>query len=226
MHGLCPYFFLACSGPAKFVYPPPAVPTSNSSGLIVAVANIDDQRTNREVDSIFAHEPVSEVNKILVEEIKSTGLFDKVFTISRDQIEDEQYLSTQDIDLLAKPVLTVMELMPPDMDDILEKGQTVSSVLGGVLVGVPCGCLFGSVAADYRGYVRLKLRLYDLDSGTAYVDKDYVGISRRKASQARFSREVKASLISDALRTAMTELKADLVKAIGKTKNPTPYETP
>jgi len=206
-----PIFCAGCSGPVKFAYLHPVIQPSSSSGLIVAVAEIDDQRTNREVDAIFAQKPLSEVNKILVEEIQSAGLFDKVYNISGDQIEDEEYLLTQDIDLVAKPVLTVMKLMPPGMDDILEKGYTATR-----LGGMPCGCLFGSVAADYRGYIRLKFELTDLNSGTPYLENDYVGVARRKASAARFSNEVKASLIAEALRTAMTELKADLTEKIDK----------
>lgn len=207
---------IGCSAPAKFIYQYPETHLPRSAGFVLALANIDDQRTDRDVDRIYEQEPLIEVNNILSREIQSTGLFQQVVSISPDNVDNHEYLLNQHIDMVAKPTLTAMKLLPPGMGDILEKGHTLSAGLGGIFVGLPCGCLFGSIAADYRGYVGLKLRLVNLHSDTPFMDKEYSGVARRKASEARCSTRIKASLVGESLRIAMTELKTDLKREINR----------
>ena len=204
-------FLSGCASTSTITLPYeyPKEKLSASAGSSIAIVYPEDKRTpNEDIDKIWLDDPIKEIDKVVQEEIKSTGLFKEVLPVNKAEI----YKSG------ARMVLytSVMELKW-DIPDQAESGgdTSVSFGLGGGSGGSGGfgSILFGSGngSTDLYGKAKIKVALVDQDTGQNLLDKEYYSRARKEMSRSNADKYgERAKVIGKALKDVMGQLKVDL----------------
>ena len=104
------------------------------------------------------------------EEIRSTGLFEKVVLIPEDQAGNETYLKEQNVTLLMGLSLKQFKWEVPNYG-----AKSAGAFAAGFAGGLVGGVIYGSIRTDVYGDTVLKINLSDLNSGKTLIDKEYTG---------------------------------------------------
>jgi hypothetical protein len=197
----------------KFIYPTPEAKSADSKGLILAYKAVEDQRSDRKIDEIYENKnPLGDIDKVIEEEIRSTGLFEKVVLIPGNQGDDAAYLRENNIGLLMTPSLKELKWQVPNYDAKMAGAFAVS-----ILTGLVGGFIYGSIPTDVYGDTTMKVVLKDLNTGETLVEKDYTGhCSERKAMISCDSPKTKATAVGNSLKIIMDQFKGDLIEAVNK----------
>jgi len=219
--GLILVFAFGC-GPAKFVYKSPEIESPKGSGLVLAYRNVEDQREDRKIDEAYkSKNPVKDVERIIEEEIRSTGLFEKVFLVSEEQLNDQSYLKENNVRFLMGSVLKELKWEVP------KYGAKVTGAMAATfLTGLIGGLIYGSINTDVNGNIILKVSVTDVSTGKLYIDKEYVGrCTERKAMLSCDTPETKATVVGNSLKSAMDQFKSDLIEVVNGRSNETARES-
>jgi len=206
-------FLSGCASPTATTLPYeyPKLKLSPSGGSGIAIVYPEDKRTpNEDIDKIWLDDPIKEVEKVIQEEIKSTGLFKEVLPVIKEEISESG----------ARMVLytSVIELAWDVPDQAESKGNTsVSFGLGGGSGGIGGfgGLIFGGgdSSTDLYGKTKIKVRLVDRDTGQNIIDKEYHFRSRKTMTRSKTDLYGEsAKIIGKALKEVMGQLKDDLKK--------------
>ena len=200
-------FLSGCASPTAtslpYEYPRLKLSPSGSSGI--AVVYPEDKRTpNESIDKIWSDDPIKEIDKVIQEEIKSTGLFNEVLPVAKEEVNKSG----------SRMVLhtSVMELK---WDTGQSESGGNSSVSLGLFGGSGGSGGFGGISfgsgggsTDLYGKAIIKVTLVDQDTGQNLLNKDY--LSRVMKAGSRNKSEDKAKVIGKALKDVMDQLKVDL----------------
>ena len=202
-------FVSGCASPTATTLPYeyPKEKLYTYAGSSIAIVNPEDKRTpNENIDKIWLDDPIKEVEKVIQEEIKSTGLFKEVLPVTKEEINKSG----------ARMVLytSIMELKW-EVSDQSESGVDTSVSVG--LFGGSGGSggfgsvLFGSGSTDLYGKAKIKVSLVDQDTGQTPLDKEYHSRVRKEKSWQKTDKYGKrAKVIGRALKEVMAQLKTDL----------------
>lgn len=207
--GLVLGLLTGCS--TKFIYQSPEMKPPESTGITFAYAKVEDERDDREIDAVYENEdPLQDIVRIIEEEVRSTGLFERVLLIPEDQIDNDAYLKENNVEFLMTSFLRKFKWTVPDYEEKLSFAF-VAGFLGGIVGGVIYGC----IPTDVYGDTVLDIAVKDMNSGGWLIDKEYVGhCNERKILFACDSPGTKATVGGIALKMVMEEFKADLAEAV------------
>jgi hypothetical protein len=203
---------LGCA-PTKFIYNTPGItrPSLDGTGLVLAMKTTEDQRTDRGIDESYENKkPLEDIECIIEQEIKSTGLFEKVIHVSDEQANGEAFLLESNITQLMSSQLKELRWEVPSYET-----KTAIAFIAGLLGGLVGGAIYGSVPTDVYGDSRIFVNLKDARSGTILIAKEYSArCTERRALFTCDTPKTKATVAGNSLKTIMEEFKADLVQAI------------
>ena len=187
--------------PFTYTYSSRETPAGN---VVVALQSIRDNRTDREIDKIYANSPSNEVNTILKEEISGTGLVKSV--VVKDSSGSADDLRSSGANFLVIPVLKELKWEVPGYDTIKTLAFTTSFLTGGV-----GGMIYGSTSTDVYGIAELSIRIVDVNS-TDVLDKAYTArIEDRKAKLVCDTPGTKSEMVGRALKEAVDKFRADFI---------------
>lgn len=190
-----------CSAKSQFIYDHPVESELAEHAQLVAVVMpvIDQREDGKEIDQIFADNPLQKIQKIIKEELIHSGYFSEVILLQEDQ-------PTDDADISFVPQLSKMQWLVPDYDEMLGKTFIISILTGGI-----GGIAYGSGETDVIGEMHLKLEMIDIESKQVIHDKTYVGHFSQKMKKLNCdSPETKATVIGKSLKNAMKNMSSDL----------------
>ena len=199
----------SCATTTQFVYEHPEIPPLGSGGVIVGLFSIGDQREDsKEIDKVYGDFPVGSLNKIIEEEIKSTGLFEQVLMVPEEMLDDQEYLNQTGAEFIMRTGLLEMKWEVPDYKAKMSK-ITAASLLGG-LVG---GLIYGGSSTEVWGDTKLNFILTDVKIGNSVLNKDYEGhyVEEMKLLKCD-TPSTKAHVVGKSLKIAMEECKKDLIE--------------
>jgi hypothetical protein len=202
-------FLGGCS--TQFIYQHPVAKPLESPGIVLAYKMIEDQRVDREIDKIYENkQPLQDIAKVMEEEIKSTGIIEKVLLIPEDQIDNENFLKENNVSLLATPILKDFKWWVPNYDTKL----AIISVVSFCTIGVG-GLVYGCFPTDVNGDTVLKMSVKDLKLGILLIDKEYAGhFTERKIILNSDTLTTRATVAGKSLEAIMAEFKTDLTEAV------------
>ncbi len=199
--GLCIILLAGCATKSQFIYDHPDENTlASQQELIALVMPVNDLREDeKEIDQIFADDPLLEIQKIIKEEIASTGYFSEVIL----QQENQPVVNA---DIIFVPHLRKMQWMVPDYDDMIGKVYIISFLTGGI-----GGVAYGSTETDVIGDVELKLEIIEQSTNDVLHEKIHSGHHKQKMAKMNCDApETKATVVGKSLKNAMVELSSDL----------------
>jgi hypothetical protein len=207
--GLVVAFLTGCS--TKFIYKSPEIKPPELTGIAFVYAKVEDRREDRKIDEVYENkEPLQDIIRIIEEEVKSTGLFERVLLISEDKMNNDAYLKENNIAFLMTSFLKEFRWTVPNYDT--KVGIIFATTLFGGVMG---GLIYGSFFTDVYGDTVLNVTMKDISSGRLLIDKEYVGhCTERKAILSCDSPEMKATVAGSSLKMVMEEFKADLIEAV------------
>ena len=200
-----------CAAKSQFLYDLPQVSQDMPKGSVVAlVSTVDDKRSgDKEIDRIYDCEPLENVQKIIVEEMKSTGIFKNVIGVPKGG-QPEQIVSESDADILISPAVIKMDWEVPGYKEMLGKVFAVSILTGGI-----GGAIYGSTETEVLGETTVHVTLKNIKSGEVLLDKSYSGRYEEKMIRFRCDTpSTKARMVSKSLKAAIDFLKEDLWKVL------------
>ncbi|HEY1266772.1 MAG TPA: hypothetical protein VGH16_05910 [Candidatus Binatia bacterium] len=187
--------------PFNYAYSSRETPTGN---VVVAIQGVRDNRTDREIDKIYANSPSSDLNTILKEEISGTGLVKSV--VVKDSSISAADLRSSGANFLVIPILKELRWEVPGYDTIKTLAFTTSFLTGGV-----GGLIYGSTPTDVYGIAELSIQVVDLNSADV-LDKAYTGrIEDRRAKLVSDTPGTKNEMVTRALKEAVDKFRADLI---------------
>ena len=170
------------------------------SNLSLAVAYPKDDRIpNKRIDKMWDNDPIIEIDRIIKEEIKSTGLFREIVPMDNNCCRIILYTTLKE---LAWEV--------PNYDKLLRNTFMISFLTGGV-----GGIIYGNTDTDFYGKVRIRLVLADKDYKSNMLDKEYYYRAEEKVTKFKTdSAEERAKIIGIAFKHVIEQFKEDLDKVI------------
>lgn len=179
-------------------------------GITFAYAKVEDRRENRKIDDIYENNnPLQAIVKIVGEEVRSTGLFEKVLLIPEEQRDKDAYLKENNVEFLMSAFLKEFKWTVPNYG--LKVGVAFAAILLG---GIP-GVAFGCVRTDVYGDTVMNITVKDMSSGRLIIDKEYVGhYNERQMLFTCDNPSTKATVGGTSLKTVMEEFKADFTEAV------------
>ena len=206
--GFVSLFLGGCA--TQFIYQSPVAKPLESPGIVLAYKMIEDRRPYRAIDEIYENkQPLQDIVKVMEEEIRSTGLIEKVLLIPEDQIDNVTFLKENNVSLLTTPILKDFRWWVPHYN-----AKTTAFLIAGSCVGVGA-LIYGFFPTDVNGDTVLKISVTDLKSGDLLVDKEYVGhFTERKILFNCDTPTTKATVAGKSLEAAMAEFKKDLIEAV------------
>lgn len=205
---LCAVFFISgCATTSQFVYNHPTdFPEAKQENLVAAVVPIIDLRKgDKEIDKIYSDSPLVNIQKIIQEELRSTGLFKKVISISKADEENGA-------DIMVEPSLAKLEWVVPNYDELVGKAFAVSVLTGGI-----GGAIYGSTDVDVYGNTSLHVKVMEISNGKVLLEKTYDGHCEEKMIKFKCDTpETKAKMIGTSLKQSIEAMKTDLKEAISE----------
>lgn len=194
-----------CAAKSQFVYDHPAAYRGSiQGGMVAAMAPIADLREgSKEIDQIFADDPLDEIEVIIHEELISTGMFREV--VASDKAGGSGYA-----DLTVETSLLKMDWEVPDYDALTGKAFAISLLTGGI-----GGAIYGSTEVDVYGSTSLHARVTEAATSKVLLDKTYE--FRYEERMTKFecdTPQTKAKMIGESLELAVDALMADLKEAV------------
>lgn len=187
--------------PFTYTYSSRETPTGD---VVVALQGIRDNRTDREIDKIYANSPSNELNTILKEEISGTGMIKSVAVKESSGSADD--LRSSGANFVVIPILKELRWEVPGYDTIKTLAFTTSFLTGGV-----GGMIYGSTSTDVYGIAELSIRVVDVNSADV-LDKAYTGrIEDRKAKLVCDTPGTKSEMVGRALKEAVDKFRADFI---------------
>lgn len=192
----------------KFIYQSPEVKPPESTGIVFAYTKVEDQRENRKIDTEYENKnPLQDITKIIEEEVKSTGIFERVLLVQEDELNKDANLK---VGFLMKSSLKEFKWTVPNYE-VKVAVAFVAGIAGGLIGGI----IYGAIPTDVYGDTVLKVQLTNISSGKLLIDKEYVGhCIDKKAILICDTCETKATIAGNSLKMVMEEFKKDLVKAV------------
>lgn len=210
LFGLTLALFAGCSTKIRFVYPSPEIKPPDPTRIIFAYAKVEDRRENRKIDDVYENNnPLQAIVKIIEEEVRSTGVFEKVLLVPEDQRDKDAYLKENNVEFLMSTSLKEFKWTVPNY------GLKVGLVFATTLLGGIPGVAIGLVRTDVYGDTVMNITVKELSSGRLLIDKEYVGhYNERKMLFTCDNPATKATVGGTSLKTVMEEFKADLTEAV------------
>lgn len=207
--GLVLALLTGCS--TKFIYKSPEVKQPEPTGIAFAYTKLEDRRDDRKIDEVYENKnPLQDIVKIIEEEVRSTGLFERVLLIPEDQLGNDAYLKEKNVEFLMTSFLKEFKWTVPHYDAKLGVAFVV-----GFLGGLVGGLIYGSFPTDVYGDTVLNINLKDISSGKLLIDKEYVGhCTERRALLSCDSAKTKATVAGISLKMVIEEFKVDLIEAV------------
>lgn len=197
-----------CASQSQFLYQPSKAQENNNGAIVAVMSPLKDSREgNKNIDKIYSVKPLEEIQRIIHDELMSTGLF-KGISFSEDNKDDDK------ADIKIEPSLTEMAWEVPNYEGICN-----IAFITGMLTGGIGGLIYGCTTTDVYGDTNLHIKIVETSSGNILIDKEYKGHCEEKTTKMICDTSgTKAKMVGNSLKTALESLKADLKKAIDKPK--------
>lgn len=197
---------VGCASKTALIYEHPKTDIQTTSELIIAVSHpIDERQPNEKVDKMWVDDPAKDIEKVISAELKSTGLFKEIVTVS---LGDDTKLHDVDINLSSSIKELAWEI--PNLEEQEGKMLGISILTGGI-----GGLIYGSGDTDFYGKARLEIAIKENKTNVTLFNKEY--ISRVEEKMARLktdSYEERSKIIAKAVKRIMEEFKTDLQEII------------
>ena len=161
---------------------------------------------------VFAGDPINKINNAILAEVKSTGLFDKVITISKDKIGDEQYLKKNNINYVMTSTVEDIKWEVPGYKAMAAKGTAIL-----LLTGVVGSAIYGTTPTKVNGTAKVKVKLVDVDTMTPRFERKYHGTHEETMPKNKCGTlKTKSSMMCKSLENALGKLKEDLQVVVAR----------
>ncbi len=179
----------------KLGYQPPA-PDLRQTGASVVVSPLQDMRVNKSVDAAMNKGYLAEVDRAIVSELMSAGLFRSVELCS----------TNSGADLMMNVELHRLEWEVPKYDKKLGTAFMV-----GLTTGLVGGAIYSSMDTDVNGHAEVRIVQRAKRTEATTEEKTYVGLhATKKKNGVCDTPATKAEMIREALKAALAKMKADL----------------
>lgn len=199
-----------CAAKSPFVYDKPIdIPEPNQGVIVAVIAPLTDLREDddKEIDKIYAKQPLEDIQEILLKELMSTGIFKEIIFSPTDDGN-----ITADINI--EPSLVEMRWEVPNYDDILNKAFLTSMLTGGI-----GGAIYGSTKTDVYGDTSLYIKIVQYPTEEIIIEKQYDGHCEEKVAKLSCDTpETKARMVGLSLEKALETLKVELTEKFSKQK--------
>ena len=210
--------FTGCaSKKARLVYEPVHCQSAASTNLVLGIEKLSDARAYNKIDLVFEGDPIETINGIIHEEIHSTGMFDQLVRISKEEPGNADASAIMP-DLLMSASLLELNWIVPGYKRMQEQANTMaftSGLLGGLVGGAVFVTAYGMSQTDVKGHALMKFKVVDCASQEVLLEKEYIGDHKEKKSKLKCDLpETKVCVIGKALGIIMQDFKKDLVQLV------------
>ena len=216
---LCVLVISGCATQQPFYYQQSEKKQARDSALPLRYLNVVDQRTNKKIDEVFVNPTVEEVNKVVQQELKNSGLFSRVMLSrapSPSAKADPRFNTSETAPDLLGGQLTFQGTLKKLTWEISEHHAMLAAVFpAGFSTGGFGGLAHGGKDVDVYGHAVMHFRIENPITKNVLVDKEYVARVKETMPQARSKTpKTKAEIVGKALGHVMKQLKADLQKKL------------
>ena len=216
---LCVLVISGCATQQPFYYQQSEKKQTRDSALPLRYLNIVDQRTNKKIDEVFVNPTIEEVNKVVQQELKNSGLFSRVMLSQPPppSAKADSRLKTSETapDVPGGP-LTFQGTLKKLTWEISEHHAMLAAAFpAGFSTGGFGDLAHGGKDVDVYGHAVMHFRIENPTARNVLVDKEYV--ARVKETMPQYQSKApstKAEIVGKALGHVMKQLKADLQKTL------------
>lgn len=199
-----------------FYYEHPAPTDGSEYGTSLYIVPINDVRVGlTDIDEVFTEPPCQCLNRILFQEMESTGLFASVEPMTV-QTGEMRALTSEESPVLRELMMTVelrdLEWHVPDYDTIQSVANTSASfgLIGGVVA-----LTYLSTDTDAFGRTVVAVEVQDASTGDVLLSNEYVGRAKEVVTKGECDvYETKSRLVGKSAADAIRQLKADLEEIV------------
>jgi hypothetical protein len=190
----------SCATTTAFQYDHPQSKNQLISDKNIAVAYPKDGRkADEQVDKLWKNNPLDDIDKIVREEIGSTGLFKQIVAFDNEE----------DIDNIRMVLNTTIKELAWEIPN--QKEQERKALLISVFTGGIGGLAYGSGDTDFYGKAKIRIVLVDREANQDILDKEYYfRIAEKMARLKTDSADERARIIGKAFKHVMEQFKTDL----------------
>ena len=205
---LCVLVISGCAAQQPFYYQQGEKKQARDSAVPLRYLPVVDQRTNKKIDEIFVNPTIGEVNKVIQQELKNSGLFSRVI-VSQDPLPGAK------ADLPGGSFTFQGTLKDLRWEISEHHAMLAAAFPAGFSTGGSGSLAHGGKDVDVYGHAVMHFRIENPTARTVLIDKDYVARVKETMPQSRSKTyTTKAELVGKALGHVMKQLKADLQKTL------------
>jgi hypothetical protein len=201
--------FVGCATKSAFIYDRPEMKGGVASGRVLVCGETVDNRAEHDLDKVYEGDTLEQVRMSIEQEMMSTGLFEKVVWAKTSR-ESEESPKTSGRQFFLNTSLNELKWEVPGYQALQTK-----AFVAGFATGLVGGLIYGATSTDVNGASRLTVQFSDRTSGKLLIDKEYTGSYKTtKAKLKCDSNDTKAEVAGKALKDAMEQFKADILKTL------------
>ena len=201
---LLAFLLVGCAPKTCLHYDYPAANSSCYTNLKVSIAQPEDKRQpNEDIDKMWANNPTEDIQKVMTEELKATGLFNEVIPLASDQLGDNASVALTS-------TVTELSWEIPNRKEQENKMMAVSIFTGGI-----GAMIYGSGETPFWGKATMRLNLKENETEKVLLDKEYTAQVEEQMTRFKTDSYVERSrVIGLAVKQIMEEFKTDLTQTI------------